>query len=306
MPKNNSEIRKSYIFDKYAVIAPNRAKRPHDIDKRIDTKNECVFCLENLKKRKILKTIKAAKNNSVIAIKNEFPAVTENNAKAYGKQEVIIESLKHNQQMADMPVTQIIGILKMYAARSQAIAKDKKIKYILCLKNQGKAAGASLVHPHSQIFATAIIPPELQEESEKIKEYFKTNKRCAYCDIIKKEAKSSRRVYADKNMLAFAPYASQFPYEIWIFSQRHTDNITRLKPAELKSLAVMLKKACQKLKKINLPFNYFLHNSINDKHQHFYVKIQPRRDVWAGVELGSGLTIDSVAPEKAAKYYRQK
>ncbi len=304
--KNSSELRKSYIFDKYSIIAPGREKRPHDNNSKTSAKVACPFCLPEIKKRKVLKSITGDKGDKIIAIQNEFPALSENNPQAYGEQEVIIESKKHNSQMANMPVAQIIGILKMYAARSRAIAKNKKIKYILCFKNYGGAAGASLNHPHSQIFASAILPPDIQEESDKAKEYFKKEKHCVYCDIIKKESKSERHIFSDKHMVAFTPYASQFPYEVWIFSRRHTDNIGNLKIAELHSLATMLKKICSKLKNKNLDFNYFLHNSIIDKQQHFYVKIQPRQGIWAGVELGSGIVVDSVSPEAAAKYYRHK
>ena len=61
-----------------------------------------------------------------------------------------------------------------------------------------------------------------------------------------------------------------------------------------------------KLNNLNLSFNYFLHNIVNDKDQHFYIKIQPRDSIWAGVELGSGMVINSVSPEDAAKYYKSK
>jgi len=59
-----------------------------------------------------------------------------------------------------------------------------------------------------------------------------------------------------------------------------------------------------KMQTLDLSFNYFLHNVISDKTQHLYLKIQPRDSIWAGVELGSGLVINSVSPEAAAKYLR--
>jgi len=54
-----------------------------------------------------------------------------------------------------------------------------------------------------------------------------------------------------------------------------------------------------------LSFNFFLHQIISDRDQHFYLKIQPRDSVWAGVELGSGLVVNSISPEIAAKFYRE-
>jgi UDPglucose--hexose-1-phosphate uridylyltransferase len=106
-------------------------------------------------------------------------------------------------------------------------------------------------------------------------------------------------------MLCFAPYASEYHYEAWIFPRRHVDNITLLTKAEFSSLTHCLKIILNKMQELNLSFNLFLHNVISDKDQHFYIKIQPRDSVWAGVELGSGLVINSVPPEEAAKFYRE-
>ena len=62
------------------------------------------------------------------------------------------------------------------------------------------------------------------------------------------------------------------------------------------------------LKKIGilgLPYNYYFHQAIHDKDQHFYMKIIPRGSVWAGVEIGSGIIINPISPEQAAKFYRK-
>jgi UDPglucose--hexose-1-phosphate uridylyltransferase len=109
---------------------------------------------------------------------------------------------------------------------------------------------------------------------------------------------------SDKNVLAFAPYASEYHYEAWVFPKRHLDNIAELNKNELKSFARALKLILHKLDSINVSFNFFLHNVISNQNQHFYIKIQPRESVWAGIELGSGLVINSIPPEQAAKFYR--
>ena len=75
--------------------------------------------------------------------------------------------------------------------------------------------------------------------------------------------------------------------------------------AEFSSFAKALKLILSKLNKLGLSYNYFCHQVISDKDQHFYLKIQPRDSIWAGVELGSGLVINSISPETAAKFYRK-
>ncbi|MFH0923842.1 MAG: galactose-1-phosphate uridylyltransferase [Candidatus Falkowbacteria bacterium] len=305
--QNKSEIRKAYLLNKYVIITPGRLKRPRDIKEQtiIERTRPCPFCVENIDKKNIVDKINSGNNWRVLSIKNIFPAVTLDNEKAYGSQEVIIESPDHNKELADLSEQEIRQVLEMYSRRTQDIAKNKKIDYILCFKNQGSKAGASIIHSHSQVFATKILPPEIHEEMGLAQNYKIKHGLCPYCDIINKEMKSKRKVFEDKNIAAFTPYASEYHYEAWIFPKRHIDNITLLNEEEAKSFAKALKKILTKLKNLDLSFNYFLHNAVSNKDQHLYLKIQPRDSVWAGVELGSGLVINSIPPEEAAKYFRE-
>ena len=305
-PILKSEIRKSYLLDKYVIITPSRAKRPRDIKEQTIVKRSanCPFCPENITPKNIVDNIKVNSDQDIISIKNIFPAVTLDNKIAYGTQEVIIETPDHTKELFNLSEKHIEKILQMYTKRTEDISKNKKIDYVLCFKNQGSKAGASIVHAHSQIFASQILPPEIKEELELAQKYTEDKGSCPYCDIIKKEAKSERKIFEDSNIVAFAPYASEYHYEAWIFPKRHLDNITLLNQEEYKSFTKALKKILTKLHKLDLSFNYFLHNVISNKDQHLYLKIQPRDSIWAGIELGSGLVINSVPPESAAKYYR--
>ena len=185
-----SEIRKDYLFDKYVIITPGRAKRPRDIKEQtiVSRLAACPFCPEAINKKNIVDQIDAPQGK-IISIKNVFPAVALNNKKAYGTQEVIIETPEHKPELHNLSEEQIKQLLKMYAKRTKDLSKIKNIEYILCFKNQGSKAGASIVHAHSQIFATDIMPSEIKEELKLSLEYKAKHKTCAYCDIIKKEMK---------------------------------------------------------------------------------------------------------------------
>jgi len=306
MKKINSELRKSYFLNKYVLITPGRAKRPKDIKEEtiIKRHKNCPFCPENIKKSLILDSISEKNKWQVAVLKNIFPAVSLNNKKAYGKQEVIIETRDHSKDLAELSLKEIKNVLKMYIHRTRTLSKIKNIDYILCFKNQGSKAGASITHAHSQVFATNIIPPDISEELKLAEDYKREHGSCPYCDIIKKERKNKRLVYEDKYIIAFTPFASEYHYEVWIMTKRHIDNITKLRNVELSSFAKSYHHVLKKLKNINLSFNAFLHQVISNTDQHFYMKIQPRDSIWAGVELGSGLVINSVSPEEAAKFYR--
>jgi UDPglucose--hexose-1-phosphate uridylyltransferase len=309
MSKNKSEIRRSYLDNKYVIISPTRAKRPRDIkEKTIVSDNaNCPFCPQNLDHGNIADTMKGdKKGHDIVSLHNIFPAVSLTNPNAYGVQEVIVDTPEHNKDLGELSVAQITALLKMYAKRTKELSQNKKIEYILCFKNEGSKAGASIAHAHSQIFATDILPPDIHQEIVLAQNYLAKHHECHFCHIIEKEMKTPRRIWQDKYVAAFAPYASEYHYEAWIFTKRHVDNIAKLNANELKSLATALKKILFKLHKLDLSYNFFLHQAVTCKDQHFYIKIQPRDSVWAGVELGSGLIINSVAPEDAAEYYRGK
>ncbi|MBU4331764.1 DUF4931 domain-containing protein, partial [Patescibacteria group bacterium] len=295
------EIRKDYFLDRYVIITPARAARPHDVREEavIHTGGGCVFCGEGLKKQKSKKDYFSGQEK-IIAIANKYPAVTQDNPKAYGVHEVIIDTVEHGKETGDLPTKQIQNLIDVYAGRTCEISKDKKIEYILVFKNSGGKAGASIFHAHSQVFATKILPPDVMEELSEAHRYQVKHGICPYCKIIKDEEKSPRKIYADKNVVAITPYASQFHYEAWVFPRRHLDNITLLTEPERNSFAKSLKLILSKLNSINLSYNFFLHDVVQDKNQHFYLKIQPRESIFAGLELGSGMVINSIEPEVAA------
>ena len=310
----DSEITKDYIQEKYVIIAPKRKNRPRDIERskkyKAIKKQECVFCPQKIDQAgTVLLTVNESKEAkepwAIKALENKYPCVSTKNPKAYGRQEVIIETPDHQKEIEQLSEERIAEILNVYAQRTKSISQDKKIEYILIFKNDGGAAGASLQHAHSQIFATQFLPPHLKDKSQRIQAYKLEHGTCVYCDVIKKEKKGPRLVFEDSNMIAFCPYAPMHNYEIWLMPKRHVDNVTMLNQQERMSFAKFLKKILKKIDLLGLPYNYYFHQVINDEDQHLYMKITPRGSVWAGVEIGSGLIINPVSPEEAAKFYRK-
>ncbi len=304
-----SEIRKDYIQEKYVLIAPHRGKRPHRTQcmapRPGDQHKGCQFCLDRIKKEKILDIVGTKKEWQIVSIPNKFPAVTPGNSKAYGRQEIVIETPDHDKHLEDLPVSHIEKLFELYARRTEEMQRDKKIEYVLIFKNSGGPAGASIRHAHSQIFATEFLPPHLLDKSQRVQEYRLRHGSCVYCDVIAKERRGPRFVFEDDNVICFTPYASMHNYEIWILPKRHLDNVTMLDQGEYVSWAKVLKKVLKQISKLKLPYNFYFHQVVYDEDQHLYMKITPRGSVWAGVEIGSGLVINPITPEEAAKYYRE-
>jgi len=311
------EIRKDYIQEKYVIIAPRRGKRPHDASRLgsgTSKSKTCVFDPDH-KKHPLgvycinkdgagICSVREKDKWLIKVIPNKYPAVSLDNPKAYGQQEVVIETPIHGKDLEELPEEHIANLLKVYADRTLEITKNDKIEYVLIFKNQGGRAGASLQHAHSQIFATDFIPPHLIDKSQRTQHYKLEHGNCVYCDVIAKEQHSSRLVYKDSYIIAFCPYAPMHNYELWIMPLRHLDNITLLNDNERLSWAKILKQVLLRIKALGLDYNYYFHQVVNDEDQHFYMKITPRGSVWAGVEIGSGVVINPIAPEESAKYFR--
>lgn len=308
MSLEKPELRKHYFLDQYVIIAPKRSGRPRDVSspEGVPSSPPCTFCFERLEKEhKVIMCGEVDGVCEIPVIENDFPAVSTNNPNAYGKQEVVIETSQHNVALSALPEEHIARLLDVYAQRIDNLHKSKKLEYILIFKNEGGKAGASLHHAHSQIFSSAIVPPDLLEESQKAHQYRVSHGNCPYCDIVTKESKGPRTIFSDDCAVAFSPYASQFNYEAWILPRRHMDNLTQLTPEERLSFAKALKLILSKLDELNYAYNFYLHDVVRNKKQHFYLKIIPRGSIWAGVELGSGLVINPIVPEEAAEFYRK-
>jgi len=305
--KPQSEIRKHYFLNRYVVITPGRAKRPLDVHEHsiIEKTESCVLCPAKIEKNLILDWTGNKKKWQIMVLKNKFPAFTINNPKAQGQQEVIIETPIHGQYMAELTLEHLTRILKTYVSRVKRFETDKKINYILIFKNSGSKAGASLHHSHSQTFASHLLPPKIAEKLAQFTAYQQEHDSCPYCDAIKLEIKNKSRIISNNSLITtIAPYASEYHYEAWILPKRHVVSITELTTKELVAIAEQLKLILSKLKEQQISFNFsfdYIPGNLND---HLHIKIQPRDSTWAGVEMNTGLVINSIPPEDAAKFYK--
>lgn len=309
-------LRKDYILDRWVYYAVGRKKRPRDfksVEIRDNSKN-CYFCPSNehLTPPEIGR-VEYKGSWKIRWFLNKFPAVDKKgnpNLKpkkyllqgdSYGIHEVIVETQHHKSQLWDLPASHIREILEVCKFRINYLGKLKSVKYVGVFKNHGKDAGTSLAHSHTQVMALPQIPSSIREKTNAIRQY----SRCPYCDIIKIELKSKRKIFETKTLIAFAPFASRFNYEAWIFTKQHKKTMEELEENELMDLASALKKILAKLKKINVSYNFYIHYSPPKENLHFHIEITPRIATWGGFELSTNAVINSVMPEDAARFYRR-
>lgn len=303
-----SEIRKHYFQDKYVIISPKRGQRPHatKICKEPERPaKDCFMCKKT--KADLIYDIPDLKGGwSVRVVKNKFPALTLDNKYSFGKQEIIIETPNHNQEIHELSVEHIMKIIDVYSERYEALKRMNRVRYVLVFKNEGGKAGESIDHSHSQVIALPMVPPMLRDEISAIDDYMMEHQSCPYCDIIKNEKKSPRVAWEDEHIFVLCPYASESPYGVWFIPKRHVTCLHDMTREEKHSLARGMKYIIEKVDSLDLSYNYFFHNSFDDCGHHMVLKLAPRPNVWAGLELGTGVVINSVAPEDSAKFYRGK
>jgi UDPglucose--hexose-1-phosphate uridylyltransferase len=228
-----------------------------------------------------------------------------------GAHEVIIESPKHVQSLTALDNRNVEEILFCYKDRLIDLKKDKRFVYGMLFKNVGAAAGASLEHSHSQLIATPIVPQLVSSEMEGAETFFKYRGRCLFCDMIQQEiATDSRIIFSTDNFVAFAPFASRFPFEIWVLPKAHKTHFENLQKIEIEELAIVLKNTLTKLETTlkTPPYNYIIHstpfNIVDTEYYHWHIEIIPRLTNIAGFEWGTGFYINPMPPEKAAEFLK--
>jgi UDPglucose--hexose-1-phosphate uridylyltransferase len=207
-------------------------------------------------------------------------------------------------------LSQLELVIYAYKDRLKELSEKPYVKYVSIFRNFGKDAGASLSHAHSQIIATPIVPPLIQEEIDASKKYFEDHGKCFFCDLIEQEAKGPRLIHDGVDFVVFAPYASINPMEFWIVPKKHSVNILSLNDSEIFSLAKTLKLSLKALKDLvnDPPYNYGIHLAIDkaaENYYHWHLEVCPKLSIWAGFELNTGIYINTVTPETAAESLRK-
>ncbi len=334
------ELRKDPIVQRWVIIATERAKRPMDFPPPDETPTSkgCPFCEGNEKMTPpeifaVRKdgTPRDGPDWTVRVVPNKFPALRiegdlgkvglgiYDRMNGIGAHEVIIETTKHEEKLELQSVDSLFKVFNTYKLRLIDLKRDERFRYILIFKNDGKTAGASLSHPHSQLIATPVTPKRIREELLGAQHYYEYKDRCIFCDIIREEALQKERiVYENGGFIAFCPFASRFPFEIWIIPKRHDPDYDSIENDEIFAFADMMKTTVAKLSKaLSHPhYNYVLHTgpvrwprrgywTTIDSDFHWHIEIIPRLTNVAGFEWGTGFYINPTVPEEAAGYLQE-
>jgi UDPglucose--hexose-1-phosphate uridylyltransferase len=333
-----SELRYDLVSKDWVVIATGRAKRPEMFrkekkKKEVVPKKQCPFCNISTQEKPSLIINKGKeldckygfpKDWTTVVIPNKYPAFSKSDSlnertdgpyrikDGVGFHEVVVTK-DHNKQLGQLSINEIKEVIDAYQERYLDLMNEKMVSYISIFQNQGKEAGASVVHPHSQIIALPLIDPDLQASINGSETYFKENKRCVHCDMLKWDMKDKRRiVFENDEFVVLVPFASRVAFETRIYPKVHHAYFERITDGQKDYFAEALKVALNKLHKaLNDPaYNFFIHTAPCDgkdyNHYHWHLEILPKTQIWAGFELGAGIEISTIEPEKAAEYLRNQ
>ncbi|MEK7071841.1 MAG: DUF4931 domain-containing protein, partial [Patescibacteria group bacterium] len=213
---------------------------------------------------------------------------------------------------AQFSIPEIRQVLDVYHERYLDLMNEKFVNYVSIFHNHGKIAGATISHPHSQIITHPIIDPDLNRSLAGSAEYWRKHKKCVHCVMLDFDKKDGQRIiFENEDFLVVSPFASRIAFETRIYPKRHLAYFERIKDKEKDSLAEAFKIVFSKLyKALNNPdYNFFLHTAPCDgknyDHYHWHFEILPKTSTWAGFELGTGIEISTIEPEKAAEYLRK-
>jgi UDPglucose--hexose-1-phosphate uridylyltransferase len=329
-----SELRKDPVTGRWVIISTDRRKRPSDFlleSVRVAPDPSCPFCEghESMTPHELLAVRRNGSGQNtpgwdLRVIPNQFPVLRVEGTldrqgdgifdkmNGIGAHEVIIESPRHLDMLADMSDQAIEQVLWAARERIQDLRRDFRFRYIIVFKNHGGAAGAALDHSHSQLIALPIVPREVRDEIDGARAHFAAKERCVFCDILRQETKEGQRLIAEnRDVVAVAPYAPRFPFETWILPRRHEAHFDSSPRHEYASLARLLGELLRRINKAlgSPPYNLLIHTApLSEQaagdYYHWHVEVIPKLTKVAGFEWATGFYLNPTSPEEAAQVLR--
>jgi len=335
-----SDIRRDRLYDRYVLIAPDRMRRPDKLvaELPVDDIESCPFCEghEHMTPPEIY-AIRGNDSNevgwSVRVIPNLYKALqvelddhSQNDGmfesrSGVGAHEIVIDTTDHNSRFSTMSVSRIGNWLSAISSRISDLRKDSRLVYASVFKNSGESAGATQPHPHTQILALPIMPDNVLRMMEKNLQYYRGHGRGKVEDILANEIREEVRIVAQRgDFTAYCPFASSYPFEVIIAPRRALMSIDELNRDDIVHLSQLISEVFKRLDvqlgefDYNLAFNLSPLNSNFENEQYFShlpkynrmtIRIMPRIYRLGGFELSTGILINPVEPEEAAKLLRE-
>jgi UDPglucose--hexose-1-phosphate uridylyltransferase len=338
-PAEGGELRQELITGKWVVIAPGRAGKPEDFAAaganvsapEVKYREDCPFC--NLaafpQKPDVLRLPDDPDEWRVHVFPNKYPAFVPRKEfrswnqgpyralEAAGYHEIVAPRW-HDQTDAVLDVSELALQLEALVVRYRQLREKLSVNYIQIIKNHGVGSGASLEHPHHQIFTLPVLPSDIQDLFSGAQRYAAESGNEVFEVMLDFEREHGTRIVTENEFFtAFCPFASRVAYEIWIVPRTPEPYFENLGPQEREGLAEILRDVLTRLKlRLGNPsYNYFVYSAPCDEtgfvcdraafeSWRWHIEVFPRVGALGGLELSSGLEVVTTAPESAAAHLR--
>jgi len=263
-----TDLRRDGATGRWVAIAPARAERPGAGDEIVDDRGHCPFCAghEDRTPPETLRLGDGPTGWRVRVVPNLYPALE--------RQEVVVHGPDHRRSLGELDDATLDLVAEAWQRRARDVGGT-----VFPLVNEGHEAGASLPHSHSQLAWLPGPPPALAAE---------------------RGAPSGEVVLERDGLAAVCPHASRTPYEVAVapLAPERAGLESDLLGAGLRLLGELVRRL-NTVRGGPTPLNAWLHDG-----RHWHLELVPRTTRLAGLELGAGVYVNPVPPERAAAELR--
>lgn len=237
-------------------------------------------------------------------------------APSLGRCEVVLYTEAHEGSLATLPREALGRVLAVWRDRSAALWDDPGHAFVLVFENRGEAVGATLDHPHGQIYAFPNVPPLIADRVRVLSEHRATADTCLTCEVLARDDRDlEREVTCNPSFSVTVPFAARWPFEIHVRARRHgLRRLADLEPGERGDLAAALADVVARYDGLySFPLSYLMvveEAPAGADDWHLAVAFLPphrtatKLKVRASVETASGLFINDTLPESSAARLR--
>jgi len=317
-----------------AFIEPERAGRPRDFLRtpdEIQDPSSCPFCAgheDQTPPTRLALALPGQPGWAVRVFENRYPALTAGGEEdwardldapapyrgttGFGIHEVIVETPLHDETLADFEPAHAALLVDAYADRIRTWREDGRFAAALLFRNFGKAAGASLSHPHTQFVALPRVPEAIIRELGNFTQEAGERGSCVLCDAMRADDAGGRIVFDDGITVVHSPWAAPVPYFMRIAPRTCAETLADASPEQRASFGAALVAAAKALRGVfgDAAFNIVVHDSpYSAQHAglpyHWHAEVVARMSEQAGFEWGSGVYLNVVDPDVAAAALRE-
>lgn len=327
-------MRQDPVTGVWTVLAPARAGRPKDFSRTPDEvadASTCPFCAgrEDLTPPTRWEgAVADAETWTVRVVENAFPALVspddEDGADpagapapyvsltGFGAHEVVVETPRHGEGLADYPPEHATLLVDAYADRLRHWRADGRFAAAVLFRNWGHAAGASLSHAHTQLVAIGRVPDTIVRELGNFSQAASGSQRCVLCQATEADDAGGRVVWDDGIVAVHSPFAAPIPYALRIAPRRCSVTLADATREERASFGAALVATARAIRGAfgDVAFNIVVHDGPYAAQRavalpfHWHAEVILRTSDQAGFEWGSGTYMNVIDPDEAAAVLR--